>query len=289
VNDHEPAPVIQVVMAVRNRSALTEQAVHRARESASVAGVALRWVVYDDGSTDDTLSVLEALLDRQDNVIRGDGTAYWAGGMRQAMSAAAAWEQPFSYLLMLNDDSMLYPSALSSLVSAVTVAPMTMAVGTFVEPGTGQRTYGGARRASRWKRLTFVPTEQEPFLRVDVMNANAVLLTADVFRRLGPLRRPYTHGLADFDFALYARRRSVQVILAADIVGECRLNTTTGEWFNPRLPLSERWALLRSPKGLPPLEWVIYCLRHGSFLGPLYALSPLVRLLAATRQRRNLS
>ncbi len=276
-------------MAVHNRSALTAQAVQRTRESAAVAGVALRWVVYDDGSTDDTSCVLDALLDQQDKVIRGHGTAYWAGGMREAMAAATTWDQPFGYLLMLNDDSMLYPSALSSLLSAVAVAPLTMAVGTFVEPGTGQRTYGGARRANCWKRLTFLPAEQEPLLRVDVMNANAVLMTAAVFRWVGPLRRPYTHGLADFDYALYARRRGVQVLLAADIVGECPLNTTTREWLNSRRPLGERWALLLSPKGLPPVEWAIYCLRHGSLLGPLYALSPLVRLLAATWQRRTFS
>ena len=60
--------------------------------------------LVDDGSTDGTSEAVKKNFP-QVNIIKGDGTLFWNGGMRVAFSKAM--ESEHDYYLWLNDDTIL--------------------------------------------------------------------------------------------------------------------------------------------------------------------------------------
>ena len=92
--------MIEVVIAVHNRHAITLRCLELLAQQVCTV---FRVTVVDDGSSDGTS---EAIRDHfpQVDVLRGDGSLWWAGatnlGIRHALSRSA----PADYILMLNDD-----------------------------------------------------------------------------------------------------------------------------------------------------------------------------------------
>src|SRR4051812_44042367 len=171
-----------------SQQASDDRAVSRSgRASCGPGGVRLKFVIVDDGPTDGTGEMLRArdFKEARVKIVRGDGGLYWAGGMRCAMTAGRSLIAGGSHVLLLNDRTQLRRDALSFLLD-VDASPRAFVVGTTVDPITGQRTYGGLRRASSLRRLTFVPVEQVPGARCETMNANAVLVGAEALANIGP-------------------------------------------------------------------------------------------------------
>jgi GT2 family glycosyltransferase len=119
--------------------------------------------------------------------------------------------------------------------------------------------------------------------QAEAMNANAVLVPYAVFRELGPFDRRYTHSLADYDYALSARRAGVMVRVTRKVVGECSRNSSTGTWLDSGASLSTRWRRMLGPKGLPPREWAHFCLKNAGMRGMPYLVSPFARLLVGSK------
>jgi GT2 family glycosyltransferase len=274
---------VAVLMTVHNRVATTARCLAALDRAAAAAGINLVRVIVDDGSTDGTPALLRRLRRDEDVIVTGPGSLYWAGGMRAAFSALPSCE-PFDHVLLLNDDAVLYEDSLRCLLSTPGLERDSLIVGRFVDPTTGAATYGGYRRHSRWRPLTFVQ-EHEPLSSVHAMNANAVLVTREANSRLGGFPDRYTHSLADFDYALRANEAGLKVLLSLDVVGECPRNPATGSWQDRTLPRQVRLRKMRSPKGLPPREWTAFCWRHGRFLGLPYIFSPWIRIFATPRRR----
>ena len=76
------------------------------------AGVGLSAVLVDDGSRDGTGDAVRQRFP-QVEVLRGDGSLYWSGGMRMAWARAMA--QGFDDYLWLNDDTILDRHAIDAL------------------------------------------------------------------------------------------------------------------------------------------------------------------------------
>jgi GT2 family glycosyltransferase len=105
--------------------------------------------LVDDASTDGTGA---AVRDRYPtvNIISGSGDLYWVGAMRLAYEHATTKQHDFT--LWLNDDVVLAPTALTTLVA--TWAQLSrnghersIVVGAVVDPTTRTTSYSG-RRAS---------------------------------------------------------------------------------------------------------------------------------------------
>jgi GT2 family glycosyltransferase len=160
-------------------------------------------ILVDDGSRDGTAEAVLAGFPATE-LIRGSGSLFWNGGMRVAFGRAQ--EIGFDYYLLLNDDTVLVPDCLDTLletsqklagqgISAIVAASTC-------DPVTGKRTYGGTRRLLRWNGVKYIRLEPLPDReqRCDTMNGNCVLIPAPVAERLGNLEATFSQQFGDYDY-----------------------------------------------------------------------------------------
>lgn len=234
-------------------------------------GAVLKVVILDDGSTDGTATAIAS--EYPDAVqLQGDGSFFWCGGMRQAWLHAAMDNPDFYFLL--NDDTVLEPNVIVSLIGVVASADSrVIAVAAIRDAATGSRTYGGIRGYS-----SGVPMNGYQEM-CDTFNANAVMIPRAVFRELGVFHEVYTHAMGDFDYGYEASRRGIKIIQSAEWLGTCSHNPLQGGWKDRKLSRWERFQKLQSPKGLPWKEWVIYNRRNAGWIWPYRCISPFLRIL----------
>lgn len=245
---------------------------------------ALRVILVDDSSSDGTA---EAVADAFPDVtlVEGTGSLYWAGGMRLAFERA--WEQPFDYILWLNDDVVLAADAVKLLTQTERglrpIRGPSIIVGALQDPRTGATTYSGvARRGLRRTEFRQIAPGNAP-RRAETMNGNVVLVPRDVAQRLGTFDRAYRHGIADYDYGLRGAGAGIETWIAPGFVGTCSRNESS------TAPSTERLRTIISPKGLPPWGWLVFTRRHTGRMWLVYWLSPYVRavLRHVIRRRRS--
>jgi GT2 family glycosyltransferase len=192
-------------------------------EQAIPPETALDVYLVDDGSTDGTSDEVRTAFPAV-NIIPADGTLYWCEGMRLAWRHASKAD-PDAYF-WLNDDTVLYPSALASLLDIAQRFPTRpcIALGSCRDAVTGYHTYGGEIVHTRHPAQTvpLVPDDAE-IKRCDTFNGNCVLVTKAAFRLLGSLRS-FKHAIADTDYGLRAASMGMTAIPSRvpGEIGHCR-------------------------------------------------------------------
>lgn len=267
---------IAAVMAVHNRRDLTLACLDSLRAQ-QLAGDTLDVFVLDDASTDGTAA---ALLERHPDVrlLRGNGQLYWNGGMRRAFGEAMAAD--YDYYLWMNDDTELDDGVVELLLRTERElreqghGPVIVA-GTTRHPDTGELTYGGQVRLSRWRRVawTLVQPGGEP-RPCETMNGNTVLIPRAVVQSVGNIDPAYVQQMGDFDYGLRARAAGCEVWVAPGTVGTCASHS---ERRTDLQPLQRELARLWSVKELAPRPWLVFTRRWAGRLWPIYWLSPYVR------------
>jgi GT2 family glycosyltransferase len=246
------------------------------------SNLSLTVFLVDDGSTDGTADAVKRQFPHV-RLLLGSGSLYWNGGMRFAF--ASAMQEDFDAYIWFNDDSNLYPDALTRLVACaeqqLNDGKGAIVTGSMQSPATRQRTYGGWKKHTRGIRLTLEAVTPDPRrpLACDTINGNFTLITRSVALALGNLDEAFTHQLGDLDYGLRAKAAGFDVVVAPGFFGECSDNSPRKTWRDQTLSLGDRWRHLQSPKGAPPKEWILYTRRHYGWRWPLYALSPYVRTL----------
>jgi GT2 family glycosyltransferase len=272
--DSPTLPHLDVLMTCHNRVELTQRSL---KSLANQRGISLTVYLNDDASSDGTAAMARSFPFVR--VTQGSGRDYWAGGMRR--SWAAMGQPSGEAVVLLNDDVEVAPDALLRLLEFSREQPRALWGASVVDPHTGAPTYGGYRSRWRWRplKMEIVQPDNEYPVEATVLNGNILLVPAEVASELGGLSPGYTHGMADFDLSLRARRSGVRSIVAPGTWGTCSSNARTGTWRDTRLSRRERWSALNKPTGLPPREYARFCLSHGGPLGWLDWLSPPVRIL----------
>jgi len=255
---------VAVLITCHNRKDVTLACLNGLFRQELPEDIELNVFLVDDGSSDGTGDAVKQRFPSV-NVIRGDGSLYWCGGMRLAWDAAV--QQDHDYYLWLNDDTMLFDDALSTLLDADNAAKGSrgtskgIIVGSTVHAETGAHTYGGFIQAKE-KSLNFRPVvpsgSPEP---CDTFNGNCVLVSRGAFLELGNLSPEFSHSMGDTDYGLRAKEKAIPMFVAPKYTGRCSGNPTPS-WLDNALPLRERIKILDSPKGLPPKEWRTFCRRH---------------------------
>jgi GT2 family glycosyltransferase len=278
-----PVMKLTAILTCYNRRESTLACLRRLAESAGQAQFNLVAVLADDGSTDGTAEAVTAEFPWV-QVLRGDGSLFWNRGMHMAM-AEALRDPESQWLLWLNDDTMLHADALPRLLDTARALQAQcgrpgIVVGATNDRHSGQLSYSGQVRLSRWRRFqfrkVFSPHEATP---CSTMNGNVVLLPRAVADDVGNLDPVFAHAMGDIDYGLRATSRGHPIVVAAGFVGECSNNPAAGTHQDASLPLARRWRALTHRKALPFRSWLQLTRRHGGWLWPAYFAWPYLSLL----------
>jgi GT2 family glycosyltransferase len=239
---------------------------------------ALSVVLVDDGSSDGTGDAASSISD-QVEVLRGDGSLFWARAM--AIAERRAMEHRPDYLLWLNDDVVLNRDALVTLMTTRGGLAERIVAGSVVDPVSGLGTHGGVERVD-WHPLRHthvVPTEGEP-RNVTTISGNVVLVPRDVYLKVGGIDGGFAHALADWDYGLRARALGIEIVVTGRPVGTCP-PASHEPWQDPSLPLREKVRLRFGRKGgRSPRSVARYLRRHGGPAWAIYWAAPFARFAA---------
>ena len=273
---------IASLITCHNRKAKTRACLDALFQNALPEDYSLNVFLVDDGSADGTeLAVRERYP--QVRVINGNGSLYWNSGMRVAF--AAAIEKGFNYYLWLNDDTLLYPSAIETLIATAQdlqtkQGKSVIVVGSTQDANDGHLTYGGLIRPHTWKATTFtLAAPRDVPVECETMNGNCVLIPCEVAQAVGNLEPKFAHAMGDLDYGLRARYAGFSVWAMVGFAGTCSNNAATGSFNDASLPAAVRLSKMMQPKGLPPSSWRVFTQRHAGILWPIFWLWPYVSIL----------
>jgi len=290
----ETKTYIAVVMTCHNRCSITLKCLEALYNQEFSAETQLQVYLLDDGSTDGTK---EQVQNRYPDtiVLPGSGNLFWNGGM--CLAFAEAMKQNYDFYLWLNDDTILYSQAVSTLLNtyrsiSAQEDSQSIIVGATQDSETGKITYSGLVRDRWWHPLTFQRLEPSHSpKRCDTICGNCVLLPNKVVQLVGNLDTAFTHGLGDRDYGLRARKEGVYIWLAPGYAGVCSANLYYSSFLDVSLPLRELLKRLHHPKASPPLERKVYIKRHAGLFWCFYWLYPYFSLFSKwiTRHLKNLN
>jgi GT2 family glycosyltransferase len=281
---------IAVLLTCYNRREKTLECLQALHQQTIPEACQLHVYLVDDGSTDGTAEAVQNCYPDV-SIRKGDGSLFWNGGMRCAFHAAEEIDP--DYYLWLNDDTVLDPSALTTLLNSLAElnsqgSDRAIVVGSTLDPDTHIPTYGGVKQTYWWHPVKFHYIEPDPkqVKGCDTFHGNCVLVPRLVANLVGNLSAAYTHNLGDYDYGLRARRQGCTLWMAPGYVGTCSGNPHVARMVQADL-MGSSWQKLDRPKGFAladvtlhsPKEWKDFCQENSGLLWYLYWLFPYRRLL----------
>lgn len=248
---------IAVLLATFNRREKTLSCLRQLFGQALPQGVELEVFLTDDASPDGTAAAVEASYPSV-HVLKGSGSLFWAGGMRNSWHEALGYD--FDYYLLLNDDTLLKDDSLYNIISCAFKRPDAICVGSTADTD-GNISYGGRKLYSRHKVQSFGVYSETDLVECDMANANIMLVPRAVVKSIGILSDSYTHSIADFDYTIRAKKAGFNVYVVPGVLGYC-VDDHGNNWKSSNVSLSERIKYLRSPKGLAYKEYLHFIRQH---------------------------
>lgn len=210
----------------------------------------------DDGSTDGTA---DEVRKRFPNIfiINGNGSLFWAGGMRKAWECASQ-KNDYDYYIWLNDDTIIKDHAVKKLFDDYKESCLIYKKNGIITAACcnshGEFSYGGRNQGNIIKPNNTIQ-------KCTLINGNFVLIPRDVFFRIGNLDNHFTHGIADYSYGLTAIENGFECWTTKHYLATCE-NNGCPRWCSARTPLKERIRLLHSPKGININEYLYYIKKH---------------------------
>lgn len=220
---------VAVLLTCHNRRNLTETCIRSmVKAGEKFAGnIALHFFLTDDACTDGTP---EAAADTAGNtpitIIKADGNAFWAGGMRMAWNKAIEFGG-FDFYLLLNDDTEVWDNLFEELLLCDEFARNMYGKQGIYSGNTAWKhdrakiSFGGKVAGKgllkRFVRLQPSGTPQ----RCDIVNGNILMVPDSVVKSIGIFPECYIHGAADNDYGMRANKRKLPVLITGGFCGSC--------------------------------------------------------------------
>ena len=263
---------IAVLITCHNRKSKTLTCLQTSFEADKPDGYLFDIYVVDDGSTDGTTEAIEKLYPTI-YVVRGDGSLFWAGGMRLAWQTALDAKEYHAFIL-LNDDVLLNKDFISKLITTDEfVLKVDGKTGVYscatIDDDTKEFTYGAYNVTKELLKMRIhivIPTDTPQ--KCDLTNANILWVSKETVDVIGILDEKFTHGIADFDYSLRAIKKEIPVYLTPNFGGVCA-NDHTATKKMVHAPLKDRIAYLKSPKGMSYSQYLFYIRRHFPMFLPI--------------------
>ncbi|AYN66679.1 glycosyltransferase family 2 protein [Euzebyella marina] len=269
---------IAILITSYNRKDKTSACLKSIYEQLLPLGVELHIFLTDDNSEDGTSNHIKSNFPKV-HLFKGTGELFWAGGMRYTWNKAKVSKPTFYFLL--NDDTILKKDAVRTLIDTHKDwlnrrEKQAIIIGSTIDD-KGKISYGGWKLKNKFgPKSKAVYNEISP-MPCDLGNANIMLVPKEIEEKIGILSESYTHGIADYDYTLNAKRNGFAVVVAPGVLGSC-VDDHGKNWKPSSSKLSERIQYLYSPKGLAYNEYLTFIKRHF----PLHLPSAMLKLWLKT-------
>lgn len=254
---------VAALLTSYNRKEKTIECLYSLNKQEKVDDIKLDIVLTDDNSSDGTVSEVAKKFPDV-TIIQGTGSLFWAGGMRESWRHASQNSPDFYFLV--NDDTILKPYALYELVQGYNYylennSMPCICIGSTINPETGLRSYGGRNLYSKHKIQNYLIEDNKTYVECDLGNANLMLVSKEIYGTIGMLSEKYTHGIADYDYTLTAKRNGFKSIVLSGNLGFC-IDDHGNNWKSANSSIKERIEYLYSPKGLSYKEYLYFIRSH---------------------------
>lgn len=212
----------------------------------------------DDGCSDGTAdAVREQAFPFEIDILQGDGTLFWNGGMINSWKAALAAGGWDGYL-WLNDDIEVLPEYWDDLLLADAYSREKYGkggiyVGSTKDADTGKFTYGGFVYTNKLTlKDRFILPDGKSCQECDAAHGNITFVSGKVVESQGVFCEDYIHGGTDHDYTYLAHKAGFPVLVLPHYSASCK-NDHPKDGGRERffaLPLKERMQALKKPQGL---------------------------------------
>lgn len=249
---------IAVLLTVFNRKIKTLECLKRLYSQIHLEKYQVDVYLTNDGCTDGTPEEVASRYPKV-NIINGNGNLFWNRGMYTAWQKAA--KKDYDFYLWLNDDTMLFPNALETMItnskSKQDRAIVVAAIKAIEEDKT---TYSGHNKYG----LISPNGNLQP---CDTFNGNCVLIPRYVFLKVGNLDWRFRHAIGDLDYGYRAKKVGIGMFVSSAYLGNCNNNPKLPAWARKEVSLIKRIKNLYSPLGYAePIPFFYFEKRNFGFI-----------------------
>lgn len=252
---------IAVLLTCHNRKSKTLKCLETLFDAEVPLNYTLFIYLVNDGSTDGTKEAVKNKFPNV-NIIEGNGSLYWAGGMRLAWNQAIETNN-FQAFLLINDDVELKKYFLIDLIETDKYAVAEFGKkgiysGATIDKNSNEISYGGLkiiRNHFILKTKKVIPSRTPQ--HCDMTNANILWVSDEVVKQIGIFDDKFIHGIADYDYSLQANKNNFPVLLAPNSGGFCS-DDHGNNWKTSIAKYKERLIYLKSPTGLAYKQYLYF-------------------------------
>lgn len=247
---------LAVLLTVHNRQAKTLACLEQVFDQVDLGNIVLDVYLTNDGSTDGTKEAIKERFPKVE-IIQGDGSLYWNRGMYKAWEKATN-TKAYDFYLWLNDDTLLFPDALSNVIATYNLLEKPALVcGVTRSSDLLKLTYGG-----RNEKGDLIEPNGE-FQECRTTNGNFVLVPKQVYEKVGNLDWRFRHSIGDLDYSLRVQAAGFKCYVSPFCVGICDSRNIVPNCFKIDVPLFKRLKELYKPLSYSnPIEFFVFENRH---------------------------
>lgn len=253
----EPAPLVVTIILNWNKDDLTLETLASLREQTYPH---LQTLVLDNGSDNQPEALARIRADFPEvQTLASKRNLGFAGGCNAGMRAAL--DMGADYLLLLNNDVLLQPDAISELVAALQGDPSAGAVGPLIYYASElERVWFGGGKVSMGGRVLAEHGEDAGIhagssaRESEWLPGTAILARRAAIERAGMLDASYFLYWEDVEWCFRLRHAGYRLLIVPRAVIYHKVNATSGDlpltivyyWERNRLRFIERWGTWRS-------------------------------------------